>query len=86
MRRFLILTAIFLGAALVVPVAMRADNHHDKRYYDLDAHDYHTWNNQEDRAYRIYLARGAAPGVSCVPENKRCPAEGILQVASQSPG
>jgi hypothetical protein len=55
MRRFLILTAIFAGAALVAPVAMRADNHHDKRYYDRDAADYHTWNNQEDRAYRVYL-------------------------------
>ena len=55
MRRFLILTAIFVSAALVAPVAMRADNHHDKRYYDRDARDYHTWNNQEDRAYRVYL-------------------------------
>ena len=55
MRRFLILTAIFVGAALVAPVATRADNHHDKRYYDREAHDYHTWNNQEDRAYRVYL-------------------------------
>jgi hypothetical protein len=57
MRRFLILTAIFVGAALVAPVAMRADKHHDKRYYDRDAHDYHTWNNQEDRAYRAYLGQ-----------------------------
>jgi hypothetical protein len=55
MRRFLILTAFFAGAALIAPVAMRADDHHDRRYYDRDGHDYHTWNDQEDRAYRLYL-------------------------------
>jgi len=55
MRRFLILTAFFAGAILTAPVAMRADDHHDKRYYDRHAHDYHTWDSQEDRAYRVYL-------------------------------
>jgi hypothetical protein len=39
----------------MAPVAMRADDHHDKRYYDRDGRDYHTWNSQEDRAYRVYL-------------------------------
>mgnify|MGYP001551227766 CR=1 FL=1 len=34
---------------------MKADKQHDKRCYDRDSHDYHTWNNQEDRAYRVYL-------------------------------
>src|ERR1700722_11889743 len=55
MRRFLILTAFFVGATLIAPVATMADDHHDKRYYDRDGHDYHTWNNQEDRAYRVYV-------------------------------
>lgn len=55
MRRFLILTAILAGVTLTAPVTMRAGNNHDKRYYDKDAHDYHTWNAQEDRAYRVYL-------------------------------
>jgi hypothetical protein len=31
------------------------DNHREKRYYDRDGRDYHTWNNNEDRAYRQYL-------------------------------
>lgn len=53
MRRFLILTAFCVGASLITPAAMMAG---DKRYYDRDGHDYHTWNNQEDRAYRVYLA------------------------------
>jgi hypothetical protein len=55
MRRFLILTAFFAGATLIAPVAMKADDHRDKRYYDRDARDYHAWNGQEDRAYRFYL-------------------------------
>ena len=57
MHRFLILTAFVLSAAFVAPVAARADdrNHQEKRYYDRDGRDYHTWNNNEDRAYRQYL-------------------------------
>ena len=55
MRRLLVLAALFAGAAWMGPVAMKADDHHDKRYYDRDGHDYHTWNGQEDRAYRVYL-------------------------------
>jgi hypothetical protein len=55
MHRFLILTLLFAGSAMVAPLAMRADEHHEKRYYDRDGRDYHTWNDHEDRAYRIYL-------------------------------
>jgi hypothetical protein len=55
MRNFLILTALFVGATLTAPAGLRADDHHDKRYYDRDGHDYHTWDDHEDRAYRAYL-------------------------------
>jgi len=57
MRRFLILSAFVLSATLIGPAAARAGDgdHHDKRYYDRDGRDYHTWNNNEDRAYRAYL-------------------------------
>lgn len=55
MHRFLILGGFLLGAALLAPVAVSADDHHDKRYYDRDHKDYHQWNSQEDRAYRAYL-------------------------------
>lgn len=57
MHRFLILSALLLGASLIAPVAARADdkNHHEKRYYDKQGKDYHTWNSNEDRAYRQYL-------------------------------
>ena len=55
MRRFAILTAFFAATALVAPVAMRADDHRERRYYDRDGHDYHTWNSGEDRAYHAYL-------------------------------
>jgi len=59
MHRFL--STLVLGAALIAPVSMKADDddHRDKvknrRYYDRDAKDYHQWNAQEDRAYRRYL-------------------------------
>jgi hypothetical protein len=56
MRRFRILSGLLLGAALILPVAVSADDRdHDRRYYDRDGHDYHQWNGQEDRAYRAYL-------------------------------
>jgi hypothetical protein len=61
-------SSLFLAAALVAPMAItaharrqddrrqeerRQDN--NVRYYDRDHHDYHTWDNREDRAYRNYL-------------------------------
>jgi type III secretory pathway component EscR len=57
MHRFLILSAFVLGAAFIAPVVGRADdrNQQERRYYHRDARDYHTWNNNEDRAYRLYL-------------------------------
>jgi hypothetical protein len=56
MHRFLILSAVLAGATLIAPVAMSAgDDHHDRRYYDRDGRDYHTWDDHEDRAYRVYL-------------------------------
>lgn len=55
MHKFLILSAFVVGAALVAPIAARADDHHDRRYYDREGKDYHTWNTNEDRAYRQYL-------------------------------
>ncbi|HLJ48154.1 MAG TPA: hypothetical protein VKU01_19200 [Bryobacteraceae bacterium] len=57
MNRFLTLSALVLSAALIGPVVARADDrdHHEKRYYDRNGHDYHAWNSNEDRAYRAYL-------------------------------
>lgn len=54
MRRFLILSGFLLGAALIAPLAVHADDR-DRRYYDRDHRDYHEWNSREDRAYRVYL-------------------------------
>jgi hypothetical protein len=55
MHRFIV-SGLLLGAALAAPVALRAeDNHHERRYYDREGKDYHTWNSQEDHAYRVYL-------------------------------
>lgn len=55
MKRFLVLTAFFAGCTLIAPVAMKADDHQEKRYYDRDGRDYHMWDDHEDRAYRVYL-------------------------------
>jgi hypothetical protein len=51
------LGGLLLGAALIAPLAVQADdrNHQEKRYRDRDGRDYHTWNSNEDRAYRQYL-------------------------------
>jgi hypothetical protein len=60
MHRFLILGAFALSTVLITPVvAQRADdnNHQGKRYYDKSGKDYHTWNDNEDRAYRTYLGQ-----------------------------
>ena len=54
MHRFL-LSTLLLSSVLITPVALRAEDSHDRRYYDREGKDYHTWNTQEDRAYRVYL-------------------------------
>ncbi len=46
------LGSLLLGAALLAPLAMQAEEH---RYYDRDRRDYHVWNNGENRAYNRYL-------------------------------
>jgi len=58
------LTFLFLTAALTAPLATRTaaqevviqrnDGDHT-RYYDRGHHDYHNWNEREERSYRIYL-------------------------------
>jgi len=57
MHRFLILSVLALGTTLLGAAVARADdrNHNERRYYDRDRRDYHRWNGDEDRAYRIYL-------------------------------
>jgi hypothetical protein len=52
MRR--ILAATFLGGMLMAPLAMQAQAQ-DHRYYDSYRRDYHTWNDDEARAYRHWL-------------------------------
>ena len=56
MHRFLLVGGLVLSAVLVAPLVLRADDHHrERRYYDREHHDYHVWNDHEDRAYRVYL-------------------------------
>ena len=67
MQRSQILSTLALGAALIAPVALKAQDEsrktttttttttESKRYYDTEEKDYHVWNDQEDRAYRLYL-------------------------------
>ncbi len=58
-----ILVTMMFGTLLTGTVALRADDDHDKhrertqerRYYDSNHRDYHTWNDAEDQAYRRYL-------------------------------
>jgi hypothetical protein len=62
MQRLRILGGLLLGIGMLAPVVARADEHpynkhyyDNRRYYDRDGHDYHVWNETEDRAYRFYL-------------------------------
>jgi len=60
-------SSLCLTAALAVPSAItcaaaRQDNGHqeehrndDKRVYDRNHKDYHNWDDNEDRSYRVYL-------------------------------
>lgn len=48
-----ILISLSLSLALTVPVCVYAQDH-DQRYYDKHHKDYHTWNDNEDKAYHIY--------------------------------
>jgi hypothetical protein len=55
MKRFLILSALALSTMMIGPVTARAGAPSEKRYYDKSGKDYHTWNTNEDHAYRAYL-------------------------------
>lgn len=51
--------ALLMGSALIVPAALKADDHdddrHAKRYYDRDRKEWHEWNEREERAYRHWI-------------------------------
>jgi len=68
MRHLLVLGGLLMAASVIAPVAVTAEDHHgEKRYYDRDSHDYHYWNDGEDREYRAYLVeqhRAYVPFVS----------------------
>ena len=66
MQRYQLLGGLMLGAALMAPVGLNAQEEskkttttttttETKRYYDPVEKDYHVWTGQEDRAYRMYL-------------------------------
>jgi len=51
MRRFF--GSLALAAILWAPTAIFGEEHH--RYYDRERHDWHEWNEVENRAYRHWL-------------------------------
>jgi hypothetical protein len=62
-RNFRFCSSLLLSAALLAPLAMRAqDRDHDRddrnqRVYDRAHHDYHAWNSDEDDAYRRWYGQ-----------------------------
>jgi hypothetical protein len=52
----LVLSAVIFAPAVVVPTAKAQEASVQVRIYDKDHHDYHNWDDHEDRAYRRYLA------------------------------
>jgi Ni/Co efflux regulator RcnB len=62
MKRYI--TALTLVAALLAPIAGRAEDNRsnsNQRYYDSRHGDWHQWNENEDRAYRQYLQEHHRP-------------------------
>jgi hypothetical protein len=53
------LSALLLGAALLTPVFLQAEEPH--RYYDKNHKDWHEWNANEDKAYHRYWAEQHKP-------------------------
>jgi hypothetical protein len=52
--------AFLLAVSLTAPLIM-ADDHDKKRYYDKTRKDYHEWNENEDRNYKLFLNERHAP-------------------------
>lgn len=72
MKHFLVLGALLMAAVMVAPVTAVAEDHHgEKRYYDRAHHDYHYWNDGEDRQYRAYLVERREAYVPFVQVNRR---------------
>jgi hypothetical protein len=72
MKHFLVLGTLCMAAALVTPMSVMADDHHgETRYYDRAHHDYHYWNDGEDREYRSYLVERHRTYVPFVQVNRR---------------
>ena len=76
-RSYRFIASLFLAGALVAPVsAIAAPSPQiglQVRVYDRDHHDYHNWDDREDRAYRG-LSRGECyPDLPrlCVKQNRR---------------
>ena len=58
-NRKLLLGSLFLGAALIAPMAIRtnaAPQGVTLRVYDRDHKDYHNWDDREVHSYGIYRA------------------------------
>ena len=53
----LFLTAALVASGSIVAAAMPQEAGVQVRVYDSGHHDYHNWDEREDRAYRGYLER-----------------------------
>ena len=61
-RKTLIISSLFLGAALIAPMAITANAAPQSvsvRVYDRDHKDYHNWDDRESKSYETF--RGDHP-------------------------
>lgn len=71
--------ALSVSAALSLPLCTyaqdrddhREDRDHHGRYYDKRHHDYHEWNDREDRAWHMYWEERHRPYVAWDRANER---------------
>ena len=79
MKKILLFSA--LSAILIGPAAVlgqdhdrdRRDHPDEHRYYDRRHHDYHQWNDHEDRAWHMYFEQRHRPyiGFDAAPLRER---------------
>ena len=70
--KFRTMGAAVLSCALIIPVAVGAQDHDgEHRYYDGRHKDYHGWNDHEDRAYRLWWEQRHRPYVGFDRINER---------------
>jgi hypothetical protein len=73
-RKSLLISSLFLTAALIAPAAIRANPAPQSvsvRVYDRDHKDYHNWDDREAKSYETFRGEHPKYNVTFTKTNKR---------------